>query len=221
MQSTETPGGEREAIAKIVLDHFHAPDELHPSWWIRPHDVADAIMASPEWRNRGRGPIADAEIQRLREVVYRQTGCSWYQTPEQARAALEAALDAEVATNRASHDAFWRDGKPAPETGQVWRRKRNGRLVTVIDAAARPSGNFVDVMYDMGEGRVGYSSSLYWHATFEPTGEADPVAHTLAWLREELELMDDGRSSAVNVAQAAREYLHKLDQGRTGRQVEL
>lgn len=28
--------------------------------------------------------------------------------------------------------SFWKADKPAPEPGQVWRRKRNGRHVTVI-----------------------------------------------------------------------------------------
>lgn len=72
--------------------------------------------------------------------------------------------------------SFWKADKPAPEVGQVWRRKRNGRLVTVIDPAARIGGNFVDVSYDMGRGKVGYSSSLYWHSTFERTDE-DPFAY--------------------------------------------
>lgn len=72
--------------------------------------------------------------------------------------------------------SFWKADKPAPEPGQVWRRKRNGRLVTVIDPAARIGGNFVDVSYDMGKGSVGYSSSLYWHSTFERADES-PFAY--------------------------------------------
>lgn len=70
----------------------------------------------------------------------------------------------------------WPVGKPIPAVGEVWRRKRNGRLVTVIDPAARIGGNFVDVSYDMGKGSVGYSSSLYWHSTFE-RADGDPYPY--------------------------------------------
>ena len=34
-----------EKAAKAVLDNFHAPDDRHPSWWLNPKTVAEAVLA--------------------------------------------------------------------------------------------------------------------------------------------------------------------------------
>lgn len=62
-------------------------------------------------------------------------------------------------------DEFWPQGKPVPAVGQVWRRKRNGRLVTVTHVPVQRYGE--DVEYDMGNGKTGGTWTGNWHNAFE------------------------------------------------------
>lgn len=36
----------RARMEQAVLDNFHGPDDKHPSWWLRPSDVVDAVLAA-------------------------------------------------------------------------------------------------------------------------------------------------------------------------------
>lgn len=52
--------------------------------------------------------------------------------------------------------------------GDVWRRKRNGRLVTVTNPRYQVGANYHDIQYLIqADGRMGYTSSLYWGGSFE------------------------------------------------------
>jgi len=57
---------------------------------------------------------------------------------------------------------------PKIQLGDVWRRKRNGRLVTVTGFGHTVGANFRDIRYLIqADGRAGSTSSLYWHGSFE------------------------------------------------------
>lgn len=72
--TTPPTADEREALARVIGDSGSggqsawAPEYADPSWeFMRDMDrrAADAILASPVWRNRHRGPITDEEKDRL------------------------------------------------------------------------------------------------------------------------------------------------------------
>jgi hypothetical protein len=56
-----------EAVQATILDHFHAPDDRHGSWWINPGEMARAVV--PLIEAQVREQIAqDIEAARRRDL---------------------------------------------------------------------------------------------------------------------------------------------------------
>lgn len=83
--STPPADDVRKELARTLEDHQNSYEPVDTQGF---EGYADAILSRFEVRPHG--TVTDAEVQRLREAIYRQSGNSWYPTPEQGRIALEA-----------------------------------------------------------------------------------------------------------------------------------
>lgn len=98
---------EREAVMLVLADgenYDHSPDA--DAWMFNEERATDRLMASPVWRNRGRGPITDEVRQAVADAIDDTAvitardqflgGSTIANVAEVADAALEAARDAEA-----------------------------------------------------------------------------------------------------------------------------
>jgi hypothetical protein len=65
---------DREALARVVLDHFHAPDDRHSSWWINTDEMVDAILAA-------RPSVPTVTAEQVRQAARAADGAEWGSLP--------------------------------------------------------------------------------------------------------------------------------------------